>query len=68
MDITSTYPVFRINNRNPLLLQHAREHTGEPAAAALPLRMKFLPGEMHWTAQGAFTGTLYWELESLAAM
>ena len=33
-------------------------HTGEPAAAALPLRMKFLLGRMHWNARGAFTGSL----------
>ena len=40
-------------------------HTGEPAAAALPHRMKFLPGRMHWTAWGAFTGTCAGSLESL---
>ena len=40
-------------------------HTGEPAAAALPLRMEFLPGRMHWTARGAFTGTCAGSLESL---
>ena len=31
----------------------------------LPHRMKFLPGRMHWTARGAFTGTCAGSLESL---
>ena len=36
---------------------HGNTNRG-PAAAALPHRMKFLPGRMHWNAWGAFTGSL----------
>ena len=32
--------------------------TGEPAGGALPHRMKFLPGRMHWK-HGGSTGSLH---------